>query len=318
MKKILVTLVVLALCAPAMADVTIKAVDGGDGTFDVLMDVTGESVVRGIALKVVCTGNSLQDLSFAADTKLNTFIDYFSTYDFETNTEGVGETPDQEGHPYALLQAGGGPALGNGTETTFVICEGALDATENQGGIGAGTDILVATVNVGAGSVCITLEDVDRGGVVGDELGEAVIVDGTCCPLVVTDGPGDCVKDTASFYGTWVDFGKPACWCFQRNCRGDSNGLKSGYTPATYVWVNASDLAILAEAYNKIVADLKLVNVAGMPGICADNNRLKSGYTPTTYVWVNAADLGILATYYNKTVASVPVCDQTNYNFWTN
>ena len=47
MKKILVTLVVLALCAPAMADVTIKAVDGGDGTFDVLMDVTGESVVRG-------------------------------------------------------------------------------------------------------------------------------------------------------------------------------------------------------------------------------------------------------------------------------
>jgi hypothetical protein len=44
----------------------------------------------------------------------------------------------------------------------------------------------------------------------------------------------DCFASTAIGYADWVAWGKPACWCFQRQCRGDINGIKSGF------WVQCS------------------------------------------------------------------------------
>jgi hypothetical protein len=128
--------------------------------------------------------------------------------------------------------------------------------------------------------------------------------------------PTKCVKSTAPFHGTWVLFGSPDCWCYQRNCRGDSNGLGGGLGP-NKKWVNVDDLTIFAGAYNKIVANLQGVVVNGVPGICADNNRAGGGLGGNKK-WVNVDDLTEFAIYYNQVVASVPVCDQTNYNFWSN
>jgi len=147
-------------------------------------------------------------------------------------------------------------------------------------------------------------------------LATPATVSAVSAPIAET---GETVKSTATFYATWASFDRPACWGFIRNCRGDTNNAKSGYTPSTYVWVNSADLTCLALAFNKVESDLRLVTcTGGFPGVCTDFNRLKSGYTPSTYVWVNSAYLSILATYFNQVESSVPVCDQSNYNYWTN
>ena len=60
MKYFIISLIVLlpapALCQP---DIVINAVDNADGTVSIIMDVTGDAVVRGVALKVTCNEGAL-------------------------------------------------------------------------------------------------------------------------------------------------------------------------------------------------------------------------------------------------------------------
>jgi hypothetical protein len=107
-----------------------------------------------------------------------------------------------------------------------------------------------------------------------------------------------------SQYNAWVAWGKPACWCYRRQCRGDINGLKQGI-----YWVSAQDLAIFKLAFNKNDSSLTLVP----NGICADNNRSKQGIYR-----VSAQDLVQFKLYLNKSEASVPICDANYVRFWTN
>jgi hypothetical protein len=130
----------------------------------------------------------------------------------------------------------------------------------------------------------------------------------------------EAVKSSATFYATWADFGRPPCWAFQRNCRGDADGLGSGIG-ANKIWVNSTDLNILAAGFNKNVATLKTSSYGGVPSICADNDRLGSGIGANK-IWVNSTDLNRLAILaFNQRPVNVPVCDaawQSNYWFWTN
>jgi hypothetical protein len=127
------------------------------------------------------------------------------------------------------------------------------------------------------------------------------------------------VKSSVAFYAAWADFGRPICWGYQRNCRGDADGAGSGIGAAK-IWVNATDLNILAAGFGKNVAALKAASFGGVPAICADNDRAGTGLGAAK-IWVNATDLGTLALYYGKNVAGCPVCNaawQANYWFWTN
>jgi hypothetical protein len=113
----------------------------------------------------------------------------------------------------------------------------------------------------------------------------------------------ECLKNTlGQEYTDWVTFGKPSCWCFQRQCRGDINGTVQGI-----FWVGSQDLDAFRLAFNKQVAQLP-VN-----GICADLDHAAQG--PFR---VGSNDLTIFRLYFNKPVASVPVCDVAKVNFWTN
>jgi hypothetical protein len=114
----------------------------------------------------------------------------------------------------------------------------------------------------------------------------------------------DCYKTTSTAYAAWESFGKPSCWCYQRNCRGDADGVKSGL-----YWVYGSDLTILQAAFGKNDATLKTI----ANGICADFDRTKSGLYR-----VYGSDLTVLQGYFGKGQASVPVCDAATVNFWTN
>jgi hypothetical protein len=120
----------------------------------------------------------------------------------------------------------------------------------------------------------------------------------------------------ALHYSDWVTFGRPVCWAYQRNCRGDINGSGAG-TGLAKKWVTSTDLTAFKLAYNLANSLLP----AG--GICADNNHVG---TPSTYSQaqkrVTSTDLTTFKLYYNQAESGptnpVTVCPATNYNFWTN
>jgi hypothetical protein len=123
----------------------------------------------------------------------------------------------------------------------------------------------------------------------------------------------ECMKNTDPNYAVWSTWGKPNCWCFKRQCRGDADGVKTGG-----VWVQTYDLNLLKSAFNK--ADTIVKNIPN--GICADLNHAKTGG-----VRVQTLDLNILKSFFNKAESSVPCCDfdkncifdaNDKYNFWTN
>jgi hypothetical protein len=123
----------------------------------------------------------------------------------------------------------------------------------------------------------------------------------------LVQGPLECLfNDGSTEYLNWVSFGKPDCWCYRRQCRGDGDGLMAGPFP-----VGIPDLNLLRAWINK-------AGVNSTPGICADFDHAAAG--PFR---VGIPDLNILRAYINKPTASVPQCDAAPiitgpYNFWTN
>jgi hypothetical protein len=111
-------------------------------------------------------------------------------------------------------------------------------------------------------------------------------------------------------YNAWVAWGRPSCWCFKRQCRGDITGTKIG------TWVSLADFNLFKSAYTK--ADTILKNIPN--GICSDLDHTKIGTR------VSLADFNIFKSYYTKAETSVPCCDldkncvlttADKYNFWT-
>jgi len=123
--------------------------------------------------------------------------------------------------------------------------------------------------------------------------------------------PTDCLKNTATEYPVWADpmWNKPNCWCYKRNCRGDTDNTRVGF------WVYSADLNLLKSAYGK--ADTRLRNITN--GICADFGHDKVGFR------VYSGDLNILKSYYAKADTRARCCDADEnctlasgdkWNFW--
>lgn len=114
-----------------------------------------------------------------------------------------------------------------------------------------------------------------------------------------------CVKPSNIMYANWLNRGKPDCWCYPRQCRGDADGKKAGT-----LWVSNNDLIILKSSISKAEASIP------PGGICADFDHKKAGT-----LWVSNNDLIILKRYISKAEASIPMCSNPapadpNYNFW--
>jgi len=309
MKKILAALLVLALVAPAMAvSFTLTPGAAGTGQLTVAYTLTAGEVLRGMALKVKvnsgdATIDATTDIVIPAGT-FNTFIDYAFT-----NPSGYAVGMAGQ-HPLANPAAAGVLDLTT-PKNDFVVSLGYLDQAGAQAGLTANGSFVI-TFALTTESVVEVSADTLRGGIVGDALVASNL------PLTATLGvaPSECVKSTAPFYADWVTFGKPACWCFSRNCRGDINGTGVG-TGLAKKWVTGTDLTAFKAAYN--IANSLLP--AG--GVCADNNHVG---TPATYgptqKRVTGTDLTQFKLYYNQAesgpVTPVTICPDTNYNFWTN
>jgi hypothetical protein len=135
-----------------------------------------------------------------------------------------------------------------------------------------------------------------------------------------TDPETDCVKSSAFFYSDWLKFGKPACWCYPRNCHGDADGRKQGNVPMGYTYVYTNDLGILISAWN-IKEPPKGPGIGG--AICADFDRKEQGNPIIGFGRVGPGDLNILIKYWQikepPKSPGVPDCmDTGHYNFFVN
>lgn len=119
------------------------------------------------------------------------------------------------------------------------------------------------------------------------------------------------IKDAApgaggALYANWVTNGRPQCWGYLRQCRGDADGKKLGT-----LWVSGNDLTILRANLSK--------NPLPPGGACADFDHKKLGT-----LWVSGNDLSILRANLSKAEASIPVCGtipavpsaDANYWYW--
>jgi len=107
----------------------------------------------------------------------------------------------------------------------------------------------------------------------------------------------DCFPSADPNYGQWTSVGKPCCWCYPRQCKGDADGTP--FTKANY-WVSTPDLTILTKAWQKTIAQLQPVVE---PNICADFDHLP--FTKANYR-VSTPDLTILSNISNWQVNNGP------------
>ncbi len=113
----------------------------------------------------------------------------------------------------------------------------------------------------------------------------------------------ECLASTDPGYTYWSTIaGKPDCWCYRRQCRGDATG-----TPQGPYWVGSFDFKIMKLTYGKMEAQIP----AG--GRCADFSHTNQGpYRCGSF------DYTILKLYYNKMPPQVPECPDTHINEWKN
>jgi hypothetical protein len=322
MKKVLVFLAVLALAAPVFAqaepNVYITCSDNTDGTSTISYDATDAGVVRAFSMDLtVDAGAKITAISGydaegagAGTTIPIGYSIYMSSIDFGTDPNNV----DAWGDPVAS----GVDALG-GLDTSGITVElGSLydmDAEPPDTPPLTG-DLFKITVDQGCN---LTIEDTvqksTRGGIVLEDGSGANLVSSGCAI-----GPGECLKDMGDVeYDNWVLFGKPDCWCYQRQCRGDINDTKTG--PRI---VQALDRGLFRAAFLQTDAEMFL----HPEYTCADLNHVKTGPR-----WVQALDRGIFRTYFLQLDGLVPCCNLAEdttpigtdcpltpadkFNFWT-
>jgi hypothetical protein len=118
----------------------------------------------------------------------------------------------------------------------------------------------------------------------------------------------ECMNKLNTAYSKWVTYNKPDCWCYQRQCRGDADGVNTLGKP-----VASPDLTIFKAAVGQTSAYVKTLVVGGKPGICADFDHLDTLSKP-----VGSPDLTIFKAYVGLAPASVPVCPSGTINAWKN
>jgi hypothetical protein len=118
----------------------------------------------------------------------------------------------------------------------------------------------------------------------------------------VTGTALECVNAKDPGYVTWKTLGKRDCWCYKKQCNGDTDNKSS-----LSKYVVAADLTTFTQAYNKTVTQLVGLMGTQPNNICADYDHKASLSKP-----VVAADLTIFTTWYNKT--GVPDCPGATIN----
>ena len=295
MRQIMVMIGFGVFAIPATAAVNFTASDAGSGKLQIAYTTTDGDLPRGVALRVSLSDGARVDFAapVVVEPKFNTFIDW--AYSNPLNYQ-VGN-----GNPLALPTAAG--AL-TGDASDFSICMGVLDQAGGQAAGPASATLITLQLKGGTtGHTAVTISgDVFRGlssGVAGGEFLSNLPI---TTEINFTPCECQCLKYSAPFYNDWVAWGKPVCWCHERQCRGDVDGKSFLGKP-----VVIADLNIFKAAFNKTNEVLKMVP----NGICADLN-----HAAFLGKRVTLADLNEFKKYFNLPLSQVPSCDLINFNFW--
>ena len=97
---------------------------------------------------------------------------------------------------------------------------------------------------------------------------------------------------------TWKSLGKPRCWCYERQCKGDASGTSEGTTKIGIWWVGTPDLNIFLKAFN-VREPTFGVGLQGEPNICADFSHTSEGTTKIGIWRVGTPDLNIFLKAFN-------------------
>ncbi len=176
MKKILTSLLVLALCAPAMA-ATVGFVDNTDGTGT--FTITATEYMVGLGLDV----DSTADVTAVAITPAA-----FNIYPDAAYSQELGDGYAYgEGGPACAKLVPGEIAL---PQTSFALCFANLNGATTPGASGA--QVVTVTFTVPTGGTVTIAENATRGGVIGT-LGEDIALDGTLVGTI-TNAPAETVS----------------------------------------------------------------------------------------------------------------------------
>lgn len=133
-------------------------------------------------------------------------------------------------------------------------------------------------------------ENARRGGIVMENPYEEPNVNLEDCNEL---GPVECYAGQPD-YDEWTAAGKPTCWCYPRQCHGDTDGLQGGDPFTGYYYVGSLDLGTLISAW-KVLEPPFGPGITSVPGgACADFDHLLGGDPFTGYYRVGSLDLGIL------------------------
>jgi len=287
MRKVILILAVVSFAVPAWAAVTINCEQVGTTNVCLVKYVNGEAKkVRAFALDItVTTGKTITAVDDSVSAWYTIYPGSIVIVDGNVTDSGTAVAD-----PCDLPSDTKG-----GIDTNGITIEmGALySPPDDANGPPNSGDLLRFTVSALPCHVTIK-ENQGRGGVVLTDPNLNPTVTAAGCDLVPPQL--DCLiggNAGTSEKTDWVAWGSPNCWCYCRQCRGDTDGKKSGAN-----WVTNLDLITFSNAYGKTDAQLKLVT----NGICADLNHKKAGTR------VGNPDLVIFSAYYGKGVP--PRCDQ--------
>lgn len=296
MRKMILTLAVVLLAAPAWADVEIILTNLGDGVIEISYDATSElpDLVRAFALNIQATDGNIIDIN-DFETGDNNGGYGICPGSFANNitvnpTTGMVDSWVGNPNPYTPVAPAGDPdALGDIPGPGITIEMGSLyeDPADAPGATGV---LCTITVEETTSKVCVTGNAI-RGNVVLEDASEATLNPAEVCLDIITD----CFPSSDPGYADWVAFGKPDCWCYARQCHGDADGLQQGSFITGYMYVSTNDLIVLGDAW-QIPEPPKGDGIASVPGgICADFDHAQQGSFITGYMRVSTNDLIVLS-----------------------
>jgi hypothetical protein len=293
MRKVVCLLMIFALSgALYAADVDFSAAQvpagGNKVTISYVVNAgnspTGIALVASVDSGVKITGSESQSASF----NVNPDHAYGDPCNYTLGT----------GHPLAEPCA---PGVATLPSSEVSICMGIVDPCDSHGP--ASDDIITLTLDP-CGATAATLrvrEDGYRGGVVGSPLDTNL---GIRVDLVFTGG--ECY--TGPDYAAWVQVGSPTCWCYERQCHGDTNNSFAGKDQdGKREYVELADLQLLGEGWGEVDS------AGGTVGswICADFNHSFAGKDQDgKREWVELGDLQILGFWWGDVdcTSAPPAC----------
>ena len=304
MKRSILALAVLMLATPALAEVILTATDEGGCIVAINYDATGEpNLVRAFALDVSVTDGTITGVDTTGAQPYNI---YPGTIDINSTTGVV----DYVGTPVA--PAGAPDSPGQLGSSAIVLETGSL--YEKGVGTPPTASGLLIKIQVNPGESCelCVSPNALRGGVVLEDPDLPVDVNETgACTLVE---PCGCFPSCHDDYETWLAMGElhgmpegegPECWCYLRQCHGDTDDAVEGSIITGYTYVGIPDLDLMSLAWGVLEPSATPPfppdgpGIVSIPnGICADFAHDLEGSIVTGYTRVGITDLNAMSLYW--------------------